>query len=1085
MNTVVGKLIYKITGDNRYFKEVLADSSKSIDTFARKAKSAGALITRHLTGSAFIAVGKELVNLGAEVEKLRLKFSAVFGDIAGETDHWIAAYADAVNQGRNVTRAYLTSLQDMRTGFGDSIPAAAEFSKAVLGLGNDLSSFSNISLDTTFQALRAALSGKLEALREFGIGLDAAAVDQGEYAASLGKTWLEMSNLEKQEAVLSGVMQHSGNAIRQNITHWRDYNYQLGSTVAFADTAAGKGEGLRQSIRDVGAEFGATLLPHVSTLLDVGGEVIQWADDLSPAMKELSFALAGLGAAFALGRWVGLALAGVSAIALKIIDARDRTDELAEATDQLESASRDYQKIVQELEGDLSGYTDEQIRNLELQKEVAAYEMKIALLNYGIEHRRFKRQQEREGESLEHLRAVNQVSMDFYNDREAAEREYNGLRVRNLDSLTAAEKARLAAFQDYLKKMAGFTGIFLSNEARAQHEAKVRLEISRNLAEAEKERSKRANEEMEQIERGAWLYNNQKISLAEILSLDNELSDAILERAAALKDLADAEGDANSVPGADTDTGRKSWKKYLEEILHVSQEQSQRGVTAARAFIDGFDREIQADRDLYEYLNGTLDGWDPVPLLEKKREEIQGAIKELLSIDENEIDVPFRVDLEGVRELLGSLKQVEDELKDLGVNLDAEVIEEYTRKLEELNATEMERLILARNIAIAEAEKAGRSQEAVDAIRRYYDELINQQREALIGAEEYRQKLKELQMTEEERIEAERAAAIERARIHGASEEDIAAINAYYDELIEKLNDGGSAIKEWKWDDWANFALDAVQKIASALESLNRASTKMRLDALDKQMNAELAAMGLLEDKRKNRYTSERETAQRKLKDLQRDLRTAKTLERRNELKKAAEEKAVEIDKLAAKEAQEEKKMAIEERYARKKAQVEYEGALVSWNLKKVGLIASTAQAVMAAWAAGPIIGPISAALALATSAIQLAALEMARPQPPSFAVGAWDVPQDMLANIHAGEMILPKPFAESVRSGEGSFGASPPPVVVQIYANDQVESDEGEEEGVRKIRVFVGREMIEQFNSGGLDNTMLGRYGVKKRGLT
>lgn len=1084
MNTVVGKLIYKITGDNRYFKEVLADSSKSIDTFARKAKSAGALITRHLTGSAFIAVGKELVNLGAEAEKMQLKFSAVFGDIAGETDHWIAAYADAVNQGRNVTRAYLTSLQDMRAGFGDSSPAVAEFSKAVLGLGNDLSSFSNISLDTTFQALRAALSGKLEALREFGIGLDAAAVDQGEYAASLGKTWLEMSNLEKQEAVLSGVMQQSGNAIRQNISDWREYDYTLGDAVLTADSVGNKMKGVGQSVKDVGAEFGATLLPHVSTLLDVGGEVIQWADDLSPAMKELSFALAGLGAAFALGGWVGLALAGISALALKIIDARDRTDELAEATDRLESASRDYQKIVKELEGDLSGYTDGQVHLLELQKKVAAYEAEQALYAYIQEQQRFKRQQEREGERFEELKALNQVAIDLASNLEATEKEYADLLTPGR-MLTEDQEKKLAAFNAYVATMNRAGDIFRSREKREQYARERTLEIAMELGEAEGNILQREIERKQMVERIAILYNDQAISLDRARELDRKLYEEILKRAAEIKDLADAQKEANSVPGADTDTARKSWRKYLEEILDVSQEQSQRGATAARAFIDGSDREIQADRTLYEAANGTLDGWDPVPLLERKREEIQTAIKELLSIDENEIDVPFRVDLEGVRELLGSLKQVEDELKDLGVNLDAEVIEEYTRKLQELNATEMERLILARNIAIAEAEKAGRSKEAVDAIRRYYDELINQQREVLIGAEEYRRKLKELQMTEEERIEAERALAIARAKAHGATEEELAIINAYYDQLVNNINAGGKAIEDWKWDDWANFALDAVQKIASALESLNRASTKMRLDALDKQMNAELAAMGLLEDKQKNRYTAERETAQRKLKDLQNDLRTAKTLERRNELKKAAEEKAVELDKLAAKEAQEEKKIAIEERYARKKAQVEYEGALMSWNLKRVGLIASTAQAVMAAWAAGGIVGPISAAIAIATGAIQLAALEMARPQPPSFAVGAWDVPQDMLANIHAGEMILPKPFAESVRSGEGGFGASPPPVVVQIYANDQVESAEADEEGVRKVRVFVGREMIDQFNSGAMDNTMLGRYGVKKRGLT
>ena len=724
------------------------------------------------------------------------------------------------------------------------------------------------------------------------------------------------------------------------------------------------------------------------------------------------------------------------------------------------------------------------MRLLELQKQVAAYEAEQALYAYIKEQQRFKRQQEREGERLESLKALNQVAIDVAKNLEAAEKEYADLQTPGR-MLTEEQEKRLAAFNAYVARMNRAGDMFRSQAERERFKLEQKLEIAAELQEQQSAILQLEILREEAIESGARLYNDQAISMDSVRSLDQELYEGILRRAAALKDLAGAQKDANSVPGADTDTERKSWKKYLEEILDVSQEQSQRGSTAARAFIEGFDREIQADKTLYEAANGTLDGWDTVPLLEKKREGIQTAIRELLSIDENEIDVPFRVDLEGVRDLLGSLKQTEDELKALGVNLDAEVIEEYTRKLEELNATEMERLILARNIAIAEAEKDQRSEEAVDAIRRFYDELINQHRETLIGAEEYRRKLEELQMTEEERIEAERAHALARAKAAGATAEQLAAINAYYDQLVNNIHAGGKAIEDWEWGDWANYALDAIQKIASALESLSRASTKMRLDAIDKQMQAELAAMGLLEDKQKNRYTAERETAQRKLKDLQRDLRTAKTLERRNELKKAAEEKAVELDKLAAKEAQEEKKIAIEERYARKKAQVEYEGALMSWNLKKVGLIASTAQAVMAAWGAGPIIGPISSAIALAVGAIQLAALEMARPQPPSFAVGAWDVPQDMLANIHAGEMILPKPFAESVRSGEGNFGASAPPVIVQIYANDEVESAEADEEGVRKIRVFVGREMIDQFNSGSMDNTMLGRYGVKKRGLT
>lgn len=42
-----------------------------------------------------------------------------------------------------------------------------------------------------------------------------------------------------------------------------------------------------------------------------------------------------------------------------------------------------------------------------------------------------------------------------------------------------------------------------------------------------------------------------------------------------------------------------------------------------------------------------------------------------------------------------------------------------------------------------------------------------------------------------------------------------------------------------------------------------------------------------------------------------------------------------------------------------------------------------------------------------------------------SFAVGTTNVPQDQLANIHQGEMIIPKSFAEGIRSGEVSLGRS------------------------------------------------------------
>ena len=261
MDTVVGKLIYKITGDNAQLKSAMGDSSRGMKRLAGRAKSTGAMITKYLTGAAFVAAGKALVDLGSDAEELASKFSVVFGDVADETNDWIKTYAKAVSRGRDATKQYLTSLQDIRTGFGDSIPAAADFSKAVLGITNDLSSFSNVDVDETFAAINSGLSGQFEALRKLGVGLNVAIIDQGKYAQSLGKTWLQMSNLEKQEAVLSGIMEQSGNATRQNISSWRDYDYTLGDASLTADSLANKMKGVGQSVKDVGDSVAARVHP--------------------------------------------------------------------------------------------------------------------------------------------------------------------------------------------------------------------------------------------------------------------------------------------------------------------------------------------------------------------------------------------------------------------------------------------------------------------------------------------------------------------------------------------------------------------------------------------------------------------------------------------------------------------------------------------------------------------------------------------------------------------------------------------------------------------------------------------------------
>lgn len=90
---------------------------------------------------------------------------------------------------------------------------------------------------------------------------------------------------------------------------------------------------------------------------------------------------------------------------------------------------------------------------------------------------------------------------------------------------------------------------------------------------------------------------------------------------------------------------------------------------------------------------------------------------------------------------------------------------------------------------------------------------------------------------------------------------------------------------------------------------------------------------------------------------------------------------------------------------------------------KEIGQSAATAAAhVYSSVAAIPLIGWL---LAPPAAAAAFVAVEAFGSSLPAFADGAWNLPSDMTARVHKGEMILPAPFAQDLRNkGGSSFGS-------------------------------------------------------------
>lgn len=93
----------------------------------------------------------------------------------------------------------------------------------------------------------------------------------------------------------------------------------------------------------------------------------------------------------------------------------------------------------------------------------------------------------------------------------------------------------------------------------------------------------------------------------------------------------------------------------------------------------------------------------------------------------------------------------------------------------------------------------------------------------------------------------------------------------------------------------------------------------------------------------------------------------------------------------------------------------------------------------------------------IAEAAIGIAALEAGRALVNSFAVGTPYVPNDQMAQIHRGEMILPASFAEGVRRGDVQLGGgnSSQPIVVQLYLDGRMISEQVAnrfQDGIRQL---------------------------------
>ncbi|RLI54167.1 MAG: phage tail tape measure protein [Candidatus Thorarchaeota archaeon] len=337
------------------------------------------------------------------------------------------------------------------------------------------------------------------------------------------------------------------------------------------------------------------------------------------------------------------------------------------------------------------------------------------------------------------------------------------------------------------------------------------------------------------------------------------------------------------------------------------------------------------------------------------------------------------------------------------------ILDEYLAKLVQLDASKTELLEIQKQSAILQAEEKDATENDLKAIEAYYDALRDKELESQFAALDMSDKLKELTMSEIELIDAERGRAKASVRASDLSEDSMTTLETTIDRYFDKLKED-QAYKEFVEN--MHETRDKVIEYIDAINDLVSASVDYQIEQEERLLDKRLENIDIAEEAALIAAGLQEKTAL----ELAQDKIDAAVLAGDS----VAEQEARDAyRRLEIQEEFDQQREDLTDTTNKKIAELNYKADMVAWAADSIAALSKSALAIIEGLATGGAAGGV--AMGVLTAA-QLATIALSMPQPPKFADGGV-VPGSsykgdttpILAN--AGELILNKAQQSNVAS--------------------------------------------------------------------
>lgn len=302
---------------------VVGKLASAISNLGKKSESSAAGL-RRLKGilagvisiAALVKFGQSCLELGSDLTEVQNVVDTVFPHLNKSVNEFAGNAATSFGLSETMAKRYAGTFGAMAKAFGFAESNALEMSTRLTGLAGDVASFYNISQDEAYTKLKSVFTGETESLKDLGVVMTQAALDQYALANGFGKTTQQMSEAEKVSLRYAFVLEKLKAAD--------------GDFAKTQDSWANQVRILKLQLDSIRATIGQGLINVLTPVIKVINQIISKVSTMANAFKSFTELITG-------GK--AKAGSGVGGIASEAADAAGGLNSAADAANNLAGAT--------------------------------------------------------------------------------------------------------------------------------------------------------------------------------------------------------------------------------------------------------------------------------------------------------------------------------------------------------------------------------------------------------------------------------------------------------------------------------------------------------------------------------------------------------------------------------------------------------------------------------------------------------------------------------------------------------------------------------------------------------------------------